>query len=319
MKIAKIVGACALAVLSAAASAQAWPEKRVTLVVPYPAGGGVDPVARLLGQKLAERWKQPVIVENRAGGSGTIGASSVARAAPDGHTILISAAPEVVVNHHFMKLTYNPETDLKPVTMAVRLPFILVASRSQPFSTLPEMIAYAKKNPGKLTYASSGAGTLQHLAAAMVENMAGIKMVHIPYKGVAPAVSDLLAGVVDVGFAGLPTGLPHAKAGTLKALAVSSKTPAPAAPEVPTVAATLKEFDLIQFFGVFVPGGTPDAVVQKLQADFADVLASPEVKTALEKQGATPSGMPTAEFQAFLKAERQKYGEVVKNANIQQQ
>jgi tripartite-type tricarboxylate transporter receptor subunit TctC len=321
MKVLKLLAACFIVLNSIApASAQTWPDKPVKLVVPYPAGGGVDPVARLVGQKLADRWKQPVIVDNKPGASGSIGASYVAHSAPDGLTIMMSATAEVAVNQFVMpKMTYNPETDLKPVTLAVRLPFLLVTNPSRPYSTAAELVAYAKKNPGSVTYASSGSGTPQHLAAVLLEQLSGVKMVHVPYKGVAPSISDLLAGHVDVGFVGLPTGLPHVQAGALKALGVSSKTASPAVPKVPPLAVTpaLAGFELNQWFGVFVPAGTPDALVQRIQKDISDVLQMPDVKKSLEKQGMQPSGMPTAEFAAFLKSERKKFASIVKSADMQ--
>ena len=316
-----LVAAAFLTLLSnmTQADAQEWPAKPVKLVVPYPAGGGVDPVARLLGQKLAERWKQPVIVDNKPGASGTIGANYVARSAPDGLTIMISATAEVVINQFIMpSMPYNPETDLVPVTLAVRLPFVLVANPSRPYSTAAELVAYARKNPDKVTYASSGAGTPQHLAGVLFEQLSGVHMTHVPYKGVAPAVSDLLAGHVDIGFAGLPTALPYVQAGTLKALGISAKTPSTAAPKIPALASTpaLANFELNQWFGVFVPAKTPDALVQKIQKDIAAVLQIAEVRNLLEKQGAEPSGMPTAEFAAFVRSERKKFASIVKAGNI---
>lgn len=322
MKFSKSLLAAMLLLAGMANSvAQTWPDKPVKLIVPYPAGGGVDPVARLLGQKLADRWKVPVLVENKPGASGSIGGAFVAQSAPDGNTVLMSATAEVVINQFIMqKMAYNPETDLRPVTQTVRLPFMLVTHPSRPYSNVAELVAFARNNPGKVSYASSGNGTPQHLAGALLEQIAGVKLNHVPYKGVAPAVSDLLAGHVDIGFAGLPTALPHAKAGKLKALAVSSATASPAAPQVPPVAATagLGKFELIQWFGVFVPHGTPDAVVVRLQKDMADVLKMPDVKEALEKQGAQPSGMATAEFEALVKSERQKFSAIVKAANIKE-
>lgn len=324
MKFQKLMMAALLAttaVVAGSAAAQTWPDKPVKFIVPYPAGGGVDPVARLLGQKLADKWKVPVLVENKPGASGSIGAAFVAHSPPDGNTIMMSATAEVVINQFIMqKMNYNPETDLRPVTQVVRLPFILVTHPSHPYSTVAELVAYARKNPDKVSYASSGNGTPQHLAAALLEQMAGVKMTHVPYKGVAPSISDLLAGHVDIGFAGLPTALPHVQSGALRALAVSSRQPSPAAPKVPGVAATpgLEKFDLTQWFGVFVPKGTPDAVVVRVQKDLADVLKMPEVKEALEKQGAQPSGMPTVEFESLVKSERAKFAAIVKAANIKE-
>lgn len=322
MKLTKLIAAGAILLAGiASANAQSWPGKGVRFVVPYPAGGGVDPVARLLGQKLSDRWNVPVIVENKPGGSGTIGAAHVARAEPDGQTIMISATAEVAINQFIMpKMTYNPETDLKPVTLAVRLPFVLVANPARPYKNVAELVAYAKANPGKVSYASSGPGTPQHLAGVLLESLAGVQMLHVPFKGVAPSISDMLAGHVDIGFAGLPTGLPHVQNGGLKGLAVSSKAASPAAPEIPPVAATpgLEKFELNQWFGVFVPAGTPDDLVQRIRKDFAEVLQMPDVKSALEKQGAQPSGMSTADFEAFLKNERKKFSEIVKSAKIEQ-
>ncbi len=301
--------------------AQSWPDKPVKVIVPYAAGGGVDPVARLVSQELADQWKQPVVVENKAGGSGTIGANFVAHSAADGLTILMSATAEVVINQHFMqKMPYNPDTDLKPVTLLVKLPFVLVTNPSKPYSNATELIAYAKKNPDTITYASSGPGTPQHLAAVMLEEQANIKLVHVPYKGVAPSISDLLAGHVDIGFAGLPTALPHIQSGALKALGLSSRLPSAAAPSIPPLAKTpgIQNFDLTQWFGVFVPSGTPNAITQKIQKDIAAILQMPDVKEALEKQGAQPGNMSTMEFQNFVNSESKKFGSIVKSAKIEQ-
>ena len=303
------------------AQAQSWPDKPVKVIVPYAAGGGVDPVARLVSQKLADQWKQPVVVENKAGGSGSIGANFVAHSAADGLTILMSATAEVVINQHFMqKMPYNPDTDLKPVTLLVKLPFVLVTNPSKPYSSASELIAYAKKNPGTVTYASSGPGTPQHLAAVMLEEQADIKLVHVPYKGVAPSVSDLLAGHVDIGFAGLPTALPHIQSGALKALGLSSKLPSAAAPNIPPLAKTpgISNFDLTQWFGVFVPSGTPNAITQKIQKDITAILQMPDVKEMLEKQGAQPGNMTAAEFQSFVNSESKKFSGIVKAAKIEQ-
>lgn len=322
MKIWKLLAAAVVGLNCCFATAgSAWPNNPVKIVVPYPAGGGVDPVARLVGNKLSALWKQPVIVENKAGASGMIGANYVAHAAPDGLTIMMSATAEVVINQFIMKkMPYNPEKDLVPVTLAVRLPFLLVTNPSSPYSTVSELLAYARQHPNKVTYASSGAGTPQHLAGLLLQQLSGTQLVHVPYKGVAPSITDLLANQVAIGFVGLPTGLPHVKSGALKALAVSSRTASPAAPQIPPVAATpgLDKFELNQWFGVFVPKGTPKAVVDKIQHDVALVLAMPDVKTNLESQGAEPSGMSTAEFQAFVASERKKFGAIVKAADLKE-
>jgi tripartite-type tricarboxylate transporter receptor subunit TctC len=304
----------------AQAPSPAWPARPISVIVPYVAGGGVDPVARLVSQKLAERWGQPVLVDNRAGGSGTIGANAVAKAPPDGHTILMSATAEVVINQFFMKrMAYDPERDLKPVTLLVRLPFALVASPSKPYADMAGLIAYARQHPGAVSYGSSGPGTPQHLAGVLLEQLAGVSLLHVPFKGVAQAMTDILSGQVDMGFAGLPTALQQIQAGRLRALGVSSREPAAAAPQVPAIARTpgLEKFELIQWFGVFVPARTPEPVVQKIQHDIAEVLALPEVRDTLIRQGAEPSGMPTAEFAAFVQAERIKFRTIVQAARIE--
>ena len=319
-KLKLLIALCIIAGMNSLVSAQSWPDKPVKVIVPYAPGGGVDPVARLVSQKLADIWKQSVVVENKAGGSGTIGANFVAHAPSDGLTILMSATAEVVINQHFMqKMSYNPDIDLKPVTLLVKLPFVLVTNPSKPYSTAAELIAYAKKNPNTVTYASSGPGTPQHLAAVMLEDQAGVKLVHVPYKGVAPSVSDLLAGHVDIGFAGLPTALPHIQSGALKALGLSSKATSSAAPNIPPLARTpgLQNFDLTQWFGVYVPSGTPNAIALKIQKDIVDVLRMPEVKDTLEKQGAQPGNMSMAEFQSFSNSESKKFGAIVKTAKIE--
>jgi tripartite-type tricarboxylate transporter receptor subunit TctC len=320
MKIAAWITGCLLAVgIASGAQADTWPDKPVNLIVPYPAGGGVDPVARLVAQKLSERWGQSVIVQNKAGASGSIGAAYVARSKPDGSTIMMSATAEVVINQFMMQqMPYDPAKDLTPVTLAVRLPFVLVTQPNAPYSNVAELVAYAKKHPGALTYASSGNGTPQHLAAVLLEQLGGIQLTHIPYKGVAPSISALLAGEVNIGFVGLPTGLPHIQSGQLKALAVSGSSSPAAAPTIAPVANTagLDKFDLTQWFGVFVPAGTPDGVVERIQQDVAAVLHMPDVRKALVAQGAEPSGMPTAEFRALVDRERQKFSGIVKAGNL---
>ena len=309
----------AVLVLSDAAFAQTWPMKPITIVVPYPPGGGIDPVARLISQKLSERLKQQFLVDNKPGASGMIGAAYVAHSAPDGYTLMISQMAEIVINQHLVKnMTYSPENDLTPVTLVVKLPFILAAHPSMPFKTVEELVAYARKNPGKLSYSSSGPGSAQHLAGEMLKHMAGINMVHIPYKGVAPAISDMIGGQVQLGFAGLPTVLPHVQSGKLLGLGVSSKTRASAAPNIPPIAevAGLGEFELIQWMGMFVAAKTPTAIVQKLQQEVATVLRLPDIKERLLAQGNEPVGNSSAEFADFVKAERAKVGRIVRESNI---
>jgi len=320
MRVLKLLAMGLLALGTASAThAQNWPSQTVRLVVAYPAGGGLDQVARLVQPKLAERWGAPVVVDNRPGASGSIGTAYVAKATPDGHTILLSAITEVTINQFVMKnLAYDPEKDLRPVTLMVRLPFVLVTNPSRPYTNMDEFLAHAREHPGKVTYASSGQGTPQHLAAVMLEQMAGIRMVHVPYKGIAPSIADLLAGHVDIGFAGLPVATPHIQAKAFRTLGMSSSTRAPSMPDVPPVGDTkgLEGFEMIQWFGVFAPAGTPDAVVQRVRNDFAEVLGLPDVRETLLKLGAEPSGMPTAGFEAFVRSEREKFERIVRTLDL---
>jgi len=305
-----------------AATSAPWPAQTVNIVVPYTAGGGTDSVARLLAEKLNERWGQTVVVSNKDGASGTIGANYVAHSKPDGYTIMLSATAEVVISQHIVsKMPYDPEKDLQPVTLAVKLPFLLAANPDKPYKTTAELVQYAKAHPGEVTYGSSGTGTPQHLAGALLENLSGAKMLHIPYKGVAPSISALLANQIDIAFIGLPIGFSHMQSGKVRALAVSGKARSDAVPDVPTVRETqgLEGFDLTQWFGIFVPAGTPKEVVRKIQQDIAWSLQSPDLREKLEKQGAEPSGMPTEEFEAFVKSEREKFGKIVRAANIKLQ
>ena len=321
MKILPLAAAASLALgLAPLAHADtSWPTQTVTIVVPYTAGGGTDSVARLLSEKLTERWKQSVVVSNKDGASGTIGAAYVARSKPDGHTIMLSATSEVVISQHIMsKMAYDPEKDLQPVTLAVKLPFLLVSHPSRPYKTTAELIKHAKAHPGEISYASSGTGTPQHLAGALLAQLSGTDLLHVPYKGVAPSISALLADQIDIGFIGLPIGYSHMQAGKLRPLAVSSSERSPAVPDVPTVGETpeVASFDLTQWFGIFVPAGTPGDIIQKIQQDIAASLQEPDLRATLEKQGAEPSGMPTAEFEQFVKSEREKFGKIVKAANL---
>ena len=308
---------CAL--LGAAASwAQAWPSRALTVVVPYSAGGGVDPVARLVGRKLSERLGQPVVVENKPGASGMIGTATVANAKPDGYTILMSASDVISINQHLYKsMSYNAQTDLEPVTQVVRLPFILVSSPAFPFPTLKDLVDRAKAEPDKHSFASGGTGSLQHLAAEMLMSTAGMRMVHVPYKGVVPSVNDLLGGQVPVLFAGFPTAIQHVRSGKMRALGVTSLKRMEQAKDIPTIAEQgYPGFEVTQWFGVFVPARTPAEIVDRLQKEIAAVLAMPDVRDSLVKQGAEPVGSTPAAFAEFIRAETAKFGRIVKAADV---
>lgn len=301
------------------ARAQAWPSRPITFVYAYAAGGGGDPIARQLGEGLTRRLGQPIIVENKTGASGMIGATAVARAQPDGHTFLFGVSNELVINQAmYKKMTYDPDKDFAPVCMVVTLPLLLVASTASKITSVADLVARAKAEPGKLNYASPGSGTLQHLAAELLQRTAGIKMAHVPYRGVAAVTTDLLAGTVDVGFVGLPTALPHVKGGRMTALGMSTAKRAAAAPDLPSLADSplLKGFDLTQWFGIVAPAGTPAPVIERMQKDVASIMADEAFRAKLIAQGNEPAVNTPAQFGEFMKAQREMYGKIVKDANI---
>jgi len=318
---AAFAAACALAA-AAPVHAQAWPAKPVRIVVPFPPGGTTDIVARSLGAELQKMWGQPVVIDNRAGAGGNIGADAVAKSPADGYTVLMGTVGTHAINaalfaYNGQKMPFDPVKDFVPVTLCAAVPNVMVINPKLPVNSVPEFIQYAKANPGKLNMASSGNGTSIHLAGELFKTVTGIYMVHFPYRGSAPAVTDLIAGNMDVMFDNLPSALPHIRSGRLKALAVTSKNPSPALPGIPTIeqAANLKDFDASSWFGLFAPAGTPRAIVDKIQADVARALAVPEVRERFVAQGADPGGTTPDQFAAFVRAESGKWARVVKFSN----
>ena len=304
------------------AHAQSWPSKPVRIIVPFPPGGTTDIVARSLGVELQKMWGQPVIIENRAGAGGNVGAEAVAKSPNDGYTLLMGTVGTHAINAPLFaqagnKMPFDPVKDFVPITLAAGVPNVMVVNPKVPVNSVMEFIAYAKANPGKLNMASSGNGTSIHLTGELFKTMTGTYMVHLPYRGSAPAVSDLLAGNTDVMFDNLPSALPHIKAGKLKALAVTSRARSPALPNVPTIeeAAKLNGFDASSWFGLFAPAGTSRTIVDKIQADVAKALAMPEVRERFVAQGAQPSGSTPDQFAAFIRAETDKWTKVVKISN----
>ncbi len=304
------------------AHAQSWPSKPVRIIVPFPPGGTTDIVARSLGVELQKMWGQPVIIENRAGAGGNVGAEAVAKSPNDGYTLLMGTVGTHAINAPLFaqagnKMPFDPVKDFVPITLAAGVPNVMVVHPKVPVNSVSEFIAYAKANPGKLNMASSGNGTSIHLTGELFKTMTGTYMVHLPYRGSAPAVSDLLAGNTDLMFDNLPSALPHIKAGKLKALAVTSRARSPALPNVPTIeeAAKLNGFDASSWFGLFAPAGTSRTIVDKIQADVAKALAMPEVRERFVAQGAQPSGSTPDQFAAFIRAETDKWTKVVKISN----
>ena len=298
-----------------------YPSRPVRIVVPYPAGGVADLLPRTVGAKLSEKWKQPVVVENKPGASGNIGMAEGARAEADGYTLVLAPTGNLTVNQFlFRELPFDVAKDFTPVTVLATSPNVLVVHPSVPVKTFKELIAYAKANPGKLNFSSPGSGSGAHLAGELLNVEAGIKSVHVPYKGMAPAVSDLVGGQVQMMFAGISTALPHIRAGRLVPLAIASPQRSAQLPDVPTVAESgFPGFDVTSWYGIVVRAGTPPAVVKKLHADMAEALAAPDVKEKLAGLGLDPLGNSPEEFARLIAAESRKWSEIVRKADIKPQ
>jgi tripartite-type tricarboxylate transporter receptor subunit TctC len=312
-----LVFALASALGGTSAAAQGYPAKPIRFVVPYPPGGSVDIAARAVGQKLTEAWGQPVVIDNRAGAGGNIGADLVAKSPADGYTLLMGAVATHAINPTlYGKLPYDPVKDFTPVALVVQVPNILVLNPSVPAQSVKELIELARAKPGTLNFGSGSTGSTGHLAGELFNTMAGVKMVHIPYKGAAPATTDLLSGQIHLMFDNLANALPNVKAGKLHALAVTTLRRSPAVPELPTVAESgLPGFDLTTWFGVMVPAGTPPDIVAKLNAEIVRGLSTKDMRERLEKMGAEPPLNNTPEnFAAFIRTEAAKYAKVVKDS-----
>ncbi len=297
---------------------RAYPSKPIRIIVPYTPGGFNDTLARTLGQKLNEKWGQPVVVDNRPGGGTTIGTSLAAKAPADGHTLLVVSFAFGVNPSLYARLPYDTQRDFAPVVLAAGTPNILVINPQLPVRSVQDLIALAKSKPGKLNYATAGNGSSNHLSMEMFKSMAGVDIVHVPYKGSAPAVTDLIGGQVDVMFDNVPNVLQHVKAGRLRGLAVSSKTRSPFTPDLPTVAeAGLPGFDVSVWFGVVTPSGTPKAVVSQLNTEINRILKLREVVQLFHGQGVAPLGGTPEEFATHLRTQMSKWAEVVEATGTQ--
>jgi tripartite-type tricarboxylate transporter receptor subunit TctC len=305
----------AFGLLVGIARADSYPSKPIRIIVPYPPGGFNDTLARTLGQKLNEKWGQPVVVDNRPGGGTTIGTSLVAKAPADGHTLLIVSFAFGVNPSLYARLPYDTQRDFAPVVLAAGTPNVLVVNPQLPVKSVMDLIAQAKSKPGKLNYATAGNGSSNHLSMEMFMSMAGVDIVHVPYKGSAPAVTDLIGGQVDVMFDNVPNVLQHVRAGKLRALAVSSRERSPFMPDLPTVAeAGVAGFDVSVWFGVVAPSGTPKSVVVRLNDEINRILKLPEVVELFHKQGVKPLGGTPDAFAAFLREQTVKWAKVVKES-----
>lgn len=309
-------GAALLPASRLAVAQDKWPTKTIRFVIPFPAGGTTDIIGRIIAAELHKAWDESVIADNRAGAGGNIGAEAVARAAPDGYTMLVCTVGTHAINESlYSKLNFEPRKDFAPVTLFAMVPNVVVVHPSVKAESIQELIALLKANPGKINYASSGNGTSIHLSAELFKTMTGTEMVHIPYRGSAPAVTDLLAGTVSVMFDNLPSAMPHIKAGKLRALAVTSANRSPSLPDVPTVAeAGVPGYDASSWFGLVAPAGTPKAIVDKTQQAVAEALKLPDVREKLSAQGAEPVGNTPEEFAKFIEQETEKWGKVVRDS-----
>jgi tripartite-type tricarboxylate transporter receptor subunit TctC len=298
-------------------TAQEWPQKPVRIVVPFPAGGSADLVPRSVAEKLSAQWGQPVIVDNRPGAAGNIGADLVFKADPDGYTLLSGPPPPLVINRLlYPSLSYD-STQFVPVTVIAAIPNVLLVNPKVGAKTVDEFIAIVKANPGKLNYASQGSGTTSHLTAELFKAMAGgLEITHVPYKGTAPALADLVAGQVDMMCDNLGVSLPQVKAGRLVALAVASPKRSPALPDVPALAETLPGFEAVAWFGIVAPPKTPAAIAEKVSAGVREALKLPDVQKRLQDLSAEPMWLTPAETAAFMKQETERWGRVIRSAHV---
>jgi tripartite-type tricarboxylate transporter receptor subunit TctC len=297
----------------------AYPAKPIKFVVPYPPGGPLDTVARLTGQKLGERLGQPVIVENKPGAGGNLGADAVAKSAPDGYTILMGAVATHAINPAlYKKMPYDAEKDFQPVTLLVSTPNVLVVNPSVKANTVKEFIELAKAEPNKMNFGSGSNGSAGHLAGELFKSMAAVEIIHVPYKGGAPAMTDLLAGQIQLMFDNLANSMPNIKSGKLRALAVTTAKRSSFAPDLPTIAESgLAGFDISTWFGIFVPAGTPKEIVSKLNEEFNRAIRSADIKEKLDAMGAEAVGTTPEAFATYIKTEAAKYAEVIKKSGAQ--
>lgn len=316
-----LAGAGALAASSPAFAQSAYPTRQISIQVGYAAGGGVDLVARLLQEPMKAALGQTVLVENRTGASAMLATNVVAKAQPDGHTLLACASGEVAINHFLFKekMTYDPVKELAPIALIGIVPCVVVVAESTPVNNPKELIAYAKANPGKLSFSSSGVGNPQQLAGELMNSMAGIKVLHVPYRGSAPAVTDVATGAVSMSFSSLAAALPLIEAKKIKAVAVTSRERMPQLPDVAPLAegaAELKDYELLNWFALFGTAGTPPAVLEKLNSVVNAALKDPAAVSKLLPQGIVPKPMNVAELKSFVDAEREKFGKIVELAQI---
>ena len=313
----KISLAAACLLWLAAACAQDYPSKPLRLILPFPPGGGTDLLGRLLAERLAANLGQPVVTENRGGAGGNVGAEAAARSAPDGYTIVLVAPSLAISPTLYSKLNYDPVKDFAPVSLVASVPNVMVTHPSVPAASLKDFLALAKANPGGMNFGSGGSGTSNHLAGELLNLAAGIKLVHVPYKGVNLAMNGVLAGEVQLAFIGIPVPAPHIKAGRLRALAVLARERSPILPGVPTAEeAGLGNFDVTTWYGILAPAGTPRPIVMRLNAELGKIMRSAEVKERLAAMGTDPLSSSPEELGDYILREIAKWGDVIRKANL---
>ena len=322
-KVATIAQACLLALTAASglvcgsAMAQAWPSKPISLIVPFPAGGTTDVLARAVGLELSKSLGQPVLVESKPGAGATLGADFVAKAKPDGYTLLMGAVHHTIASSVYKKLPYDFQKDLLPITTVALVPNLLVVNPTMPAKNVSELLALAKASPGKFTYGSAGNGTAHHLIGAQFEGMGGVQLLHVPYKGSGPLVTDLLGGQISMSFDTITPVLAHIKAGKLRALAITTSKRSPALPDVPTLDESgLQGFNLGTWFGVMAPAGTPREIVTRLNTELVRIIRSPEFKKRMDDIGAEPVGDTPEQMGQQIRDDTERFAKLVKQAKV---
>ncbi len=318
MGVSLVAAGLAFAIAPAVQAQTSYPTKQILINVPFSAGGTTDLLARAIGQRLSEKWKVPVIVENRPGAGGNIGTAQVARSTPDGYTLVMGTIGTHTINPALYKnMPYDAIKDFAPITRTAMVSNALVVPPDAPYNTVQELIAYGKANPGKLTFGSSGHGSTLHLSGETFKMMTGVDMQHVPYKGSAPAVSDLLGGHISMIFDNLPSALPYIQTGKLKVLAVTAPERAEQLPKVPTMSeAGVNGYGVTSWFGLWAPAATPPDVVKKLNEAVVEIINSPQMQQTIRSQGATPHPETPEQFAAFIQSETKKWADVVKAANL---
>ncbi len=308
---------CAGLAGGAAQAQPAWPEGRtIRIVVPFAAGGATDVIARIMGERLSRLWSASVVVENRGGAGGNIGTDMAARAAPDGDTMLMVSVGMATNVYLYKKLSYDPVADFAPVSLVARVPNMLIAGADRPYRSVADLIKWGKANPGKLSFASSGVGTSIHLSGELFKKLTGVDMVHVPYRGSAPALQDILGGRVDLMFDNITASLPQARAGLVQALGVTTAQRSPSAPELAPIADTVPGFDVSSWFALFAPAKTPAAIVERMSRDARTALADPAVREKFAALAAEPVGSTPKELEDFFARERDTWGKIIREAGL---